>query len=471
MKSFILFLSLFIVGTSVSRANNVEMNNVSIINNGPGKITVKFDLSWENSWRINIGPANHDGVWVFFKYRTSDGKWAHINLTGANNSIPSNFSIFQNSGTNKVGAMIHRSASNMGTGNVSIANIQLGVNNTLPYDIDVRGFALEMVYAPAPPYRPFFGDGDGTNESTNALHYVDNTATTNGVFPMKCDPNSMDDGKLENDGIYVFSNDTIQFTNPIGSLVPFPTMKAVWCMKYELSQAGYRDFLNTLDATQQATRTETAPTSARGSSAYTSPVGNYIVIDTPATASKAAVYSCNRNGNAVHNEDGDGEWDACAYIKWTDLAAFLDWSGLAPMSELQYERLARGVSSAGPNPAILGEYAWGDTTITNGTYTLTGVGSANELASNASTTLGNANYGGTFFSAVTLRNGIFATANSNRRTSGASYYGIMEMSGNINEYTISLGTNAGRSCGYVPNGDGNISALGNAQLQAGSGGF
>lgn len=65
MKRILLLLSfLAFFGNTVS-ANNVQITNVSIINNGPGNISVKFDLSWDNSWRVNVGPANYDGVWVF----------------------------------------------------------------------------------------------------------------------------------------------------------------------------------------------------------------------------------------------------------------------------------------------------------------------------------------------------------------------------------------------------------------------
>jgi hypothetical protein len=47
----------------------------------------------------------------------------------------------------------------------------------------------------------------------------------------------------------------------------------------------------------------------------------------------------------------------------------------------------------------------------------------------------------------------------------------MDMSGNMPEYCISLGSEAGRSCHYIPNGNGSISALGNAQLTVGGQGF
>ncbi|HTO16265.1 MAG TPA: hypothetical protein VLZ83_10855 [Edaphocola sp.] len=474
MKKTILFFAFLFIGVSTSIANNVQLSNVSISNAGSGQITVEFDLSWDNSWRVNVGPANYDGVWVFFKYKLNNGKWTHLNLTGNNNSTPSGFSIFQNSGVNKVGAMIYRDASNLGSGNVSATNISLGVINNLPYDIDIRAFAIEMVYVPEPPIgRPVFGDGDGTTESTNALHYSNNYSTSNSNLPIYCDANSFDDSKLTNDGIYVDKNDTIQTLNPISALTAFPTMKALWCMKYEVSQAQYRDFLNTLDSLQQSKRMDAAPNSAIGTKLFgITPVRNYLEIAIPATSTSAAVIGCDANNNNIFDQSGDGEWVACNFLNWADMAAYLDWSGLAPMSEIQFERMCRGNSSAGANPSVLGEFAWGDTTIMKVPYILTNSGTEAEKVSNASTIAGNAVYGLTATSAnALLRSGVFATATSNRVTSGATYYGIMEMSGSVYEYCISIGQNAGRSCKYVPNGDGVLSANGNAKLSVSGAGY
>ena len=472
MKKAAYLLFIFLFSAGICSANNIQLTNVSIVNGGPGLIRVKFDVTWDNSWRTNIGPANNDGAWVFFKYKLPGGLWTHLNMTGFNNLLPAGFDVFQNTGTNKVGAMIMRDAGNLGVGSVTATNIELGVINNLPYNIDVRGFAIEMVYVPAPSgSRPIFGDGDGTAESVNALHYSDNLATNNSVLPTVCDVNGFDDAKLSTDGIFIYSNDTIQTTNPIGVLEPFPTMKALWCMKYEINQAGYRDFLNTLDSVQQVNRTSVAVTSATGTSALSGGTArNSIEIATPASNSFGAVYGCDANNNNIYNEPGDGEWIACNFLAWVDVAAYLDWSGLAPMSELQYERMCRGNSSAGPNPAVLGEYAWGTNTIFASNYTLTGGATTAEVANNASGTVGNAAYA-TTSNAGPLRSGIFATATSNRITSGGTYYGIMEMSGNMPEYCIMLGSVAGRSCHFIPNGNGVLSNLGNAQLSVGGTGF
>ena len=50
------------------------------------------------------------------------------------------------------------------------------------------------------------------------------------------------------------------------------------------------------------------------------------------------------------------------YMNWQDLASYLDWSGLRPMSEFEYEKACRGTLTAVPF-----EYPWGST-ILNGGY-------------------------------------------------------------------------------------------------------
>ena len=41
-----------------------------------------------------------------------------------------------------------------------------------------------------------------------------------------------------------------------------------------------------------------------------------------------------------------------------NLCTYLDWAGLRPMTELEYEKICRG-----PSAPVAGEYAWGSTTI------------------------------------------------------------------------------------------------------------
>jgi formylglycine-generating enzyme required for sulfatase activity len=40
-------------------------------------------------------------------------------------------------------------------------------------------------------------------------------------------------------------------------------------------------------------------------------------------------------------------------LSWFDVAAYLDWAALRPMTELEFEKVCRG-----PENRIAGEYAW-----------------------------------------------------------------------------------------------------------------
>jgi formylglycine-generating enzyme required for sulfatase activity len=233
-------------------------------------------------------------------------------------------------------------------------------------------------------------------------------------------------------------------------------------MKYEVTQQGYVDFLNTLTYTQQVTRTANAPNSVAGTGALITGNTNRngIDIQTPGVASTIpAVYACNLDGDAVYGEIEDGKDIACNSLNWDDVTAYLDWSGLRPMTELEFEKACRGTVAPVPN-----EYPWGTTGIAASAYTLANPGATNEgIATNYSPTLGNASYN-TTDGAINgpLRVGIFAAngSNSGRATAGASYYGIMELGGNLVEWPVTIGNVEGRAFTGL-HGNGALAADGN----------
>ena len=223
-------------------------------------------------------------------------------------------------------------------------------------------------------------------------------------------------------------------------------------MKYEISQQEYVDFLNTLTYTQQVTRTAISPDLLAGTYLYDA-YRNKIKISTPGIATTTpAIYAT------------DYPYVACNYLSWADLAAYLDWSGLRPMTELEFEKACRGTGSP-----VANEYAWGSTGIAVNEYTIINGGATSEAiaAANYSTTVGNAAY--TLTIPLTgsiigpLRVGIFAgtSGNTGRVTAGATYYGIMEMSGNLWERPITVGNPTGRTFAGV-HGNGTLDATGNA---------
>ena len=204
-------------------------------------------------------------------------------------------------------------------------------------------------------------------------------------------------------------------------------------MKYEITQQGYVDFLNTLTQTQANTRK------------YNSTSNRYAI----SGATAGSYYTTN-------------PYVACNFLSWADVAAYLDWSALRPMTDLEFEK-----SSRGPLYPVANEYAWGTSGIASSPYTLTYSGASSEyISTNYSTTLGNALYSSTISSINgPVRVGIFAgnVNNTNRVTSGSTYYGIMEMSGNVWEREVTVGNPEGRAF-TGSNGNGLLDATGNANV-------
>ena len=446
MKYFFV-LAVLMLCCNLLYANNVQLSNINVSNNAAntGKI-VQFDISWENSWRTS-STGNYDGVWVFFKFKDNNGRWYPLRFTGTNNSVPNGFTlqVSNNFDINGVGAFIYRSG--LGFGTSTLVGVQAGIQS-LPGTFDIRGFAIEMVYIP----QGNFSLGDGS--SLNAYK----SGNTNNPYVVS-----------GNGASVIYGTSSGQLNDPLATgitagtnLAGFPTGFApYWMMKYELSQGAYRDFLNCLTYTQQATRTgfSIPPNSAVGSKTEqvcSNPLFRQTIeIAVPGIAPNTpAVYGCDGDNDNIFNEATDGEWLAVMAVTWTDCAAYLDWAGLRAMTEFEYEKACRG-----PLNPIANEYAWGNTEISNYPYTLANAFTANETIANPSSFLGNAFNDSSGISIS--RGGVFATAFSTRVSSGAGFYGAMELSGSLFELTVTSQNIAGRS--YTGKlGDGLLTDAGNA---------
>jgi formylglycine-generating enzyme required for sulfatase activity len=122
------------------------------------------------------------------------------------------------------------------------------------------------------------------------------------------------------------------------------------------------------------------------------------------------------------------------YLSSVDLLAYLDWSGLRPMTELEFEKICRG-----PSLPVLNEFAWGNATITS----LASIINAGRTDETIGTPGANADL--SFGVSAVVRVGIFAGASTNRIQAGAAFYGAMEMSGNVSERIISISTTEGKN--------------------------
>ncbi len=152
----------------------------------------------------------------------------------------------------------------------------------------------------------------------------------------------------------------------------------------------------------------------------------------------------------------------CNSLSWPDVAAYADWAGLRPMSELEFEKSCRG-----PNNALYQEYAWGTTNIgipPTG-YTISNTAMPDENLTGLLPNTGNAIWYETYSGVYPARTGIFAasSANHTRQETGATYYGVMEMSGSAVEMTVHAGSLAG--CTFRSNhGNGVLNPAGFADV-------
>jgi formylglycine-generating enzyme required for sulfatase activity len=232
---------------------------------------------------------------------------------------------------------------------------------------------------------------------------------------------------------------------------------AIYAMKYEITQGQYKDFLNTLTRAQQNRRVESDVSGdAPGA-------GKIYVMSATTTITNRNIISCPASGNgttapitfsttvsSVDKGDRAGN-----YLSWMDLMAFADWAALRPMTELEFEKMGRG-----PLYPVVQEYAWGTTSM-NAATTISGTEDGTETitTANANTNYNNTTFTGGDGGTGPLRAGIFATSSTvTREAAGASYYGVMELSGNVWEEVVTMGNKTGLSFSGT-HGDGVLTTL------------
>ena len=229
---------------------------------------------------------------------------------------------------------------------------------------------------------------------------------------------------------------------------------AFYCMKYEISQGQYRDFLNTLTRDQQNKRTYTDVSTDAITNTYVmadnSSMQNRNGIRCPSTGNgttEPITFGCDYNGASTFDEVTDGQWIACNYLSWMDGCAYADWAGLRPMTELEFEKVCRG-----PVTPVADEYAWGTTDLTQAEGAVQNPGENNEVAATTGNGLANYDGAGTDISGP-LRVGFAAASATNRVSAGSGYYGNMNMSDNLWERAVTVGSSTGRVF-IGTNGDG-----------------
>lgn len=418
MKKYLLFafftLNILAFTFNKTNANELTIKNITLTekNTTNGYIKIQFDISWKNSFRVNADPEFWDAAWVFVKFRDSiGGNWKHATLSFLSNEHTAPEDAVINAAEDGKGLFIYRK--NEGTGDVSWRGIKAKweyrmdrISDSATVELQMIG--IEMVYVPDGAF--YIGDGASEGTFRKVTANAPARITDKGIV-IKCENTSYDDSQLEGKGIYVDgddgigNNETEEVTNmfyPTGYL-------SYYCMKYEITQQQYTDFLNLLTEKQAYNRWQKITSHRYGIT------GSYPEFET----------------NSPHV--------ACNFLSWMDGVAYADWAGLRPMSELEYEKACRGMEFPVKN-----EYAWGTAEITTSSYKLQKTDKKDEFIEN-DTFPGNASY------AISSKNynapirvGIFAKDSTTRQQSGATYYGIMEMTGNLYERVVTLGNETGR---------------------------
>lgn len=461
MRNLLLFIiALSVLSVVNLKANNIQVSNVRLTgqNTTEDFTMVEFDISWENSWRYANGPGNWDAAWIFVKYKIGPGPWKHalLNNTGhvsCGNTTISNGLLTPGTAFNTIinpslGVFLFRSIP--GNGTFSCSDVQLrwnygadGVADNAQVNIQV--FAIEHVYIP----EGTFVVGSGGNEIGSFFTYptASNpfTISSEALINVGNTP-----GYLDYEYTGTGSGDHL---GPIPAAYP-KGFKAFYAMKYEISQQGYVDFLNTLARAQQVRRvradiTGTQVTVKFVMSNLSSPLGRNGISCRPTIPPFPGTvdFFCDLNNNTIPNESNDGQNIACGWLKYSDMAAYIDWAGLRLMTEFELEKCGRGNLLAYQN-----EFAWGD-----GIYSvhtgLINAGLPSEIPNDyVSNNAGEASDG-------PLRTGAFARATSNRTQSGAGYYGCQEISGSLFERGVTVGNPSGRAYTGL-HGDGQLLADG-----------
>ena len=438
MKQFCLIVFGFFLSTIAVKANNLVIGTTTY---SSANQTLTFSVAWDNSWSISSGPSNWDAVWIFVKRQNCSGNndWVHqlVSTSSADHNAQTGGAtstiVAVNAVSDGMGVFVRRIGTNV-VGNVAAQTITLKLGATNPSittstsdNFEVLG--VEMVYVPQGQF--YLGDG----RSVNSSNFSAGTSTQPVLVT----------SALQSSGLGSYNN---YVSNPnYGCTVPLPSTfplgyNGFYSMKYEIQQGLVVEFLNTLTYDQQAKRL--APWGRLPNVVNTYIDENWQYVNVKVTTAGTyntvpAVFNCTY------------PYIPQSHLNWTDFTAILDWSGLRPMTEFEYEKACRG-----PLSPVAYEYPWGSTTINF-------MNNGNSSATSVYSTVDGYCHGGGW-DAGPIRSGFAAGAATNRSQAGATYYGILDMAGQMYEQCVGGGSGFNYSTFTTINGDGVLTANGNANV-------
>jgi formylglycine-generating enzyme required for sulfatase activity len=393
----------------IASATDIAVTDVTIARK-PNTATAQVTLTvaWQNAW---WNAKNHDAAWIFVKVRAADGPWRHGAIVSASlqpiarSLRPNSISI----PTDRVGFFV--SAASTMRGSVEWP-LELTVDLTQIRDLaadavlEARVFAVEMVYVPEGGFA--LGDPDPAALKFGSFYRSNGSAAPDGLLTIRSE-DAIEVGPSV--GALYYEVEQPEYQGDRQGPIPaaFPKgFRAFYAMKYELPQGLYADFLNTLGEEATGFR------AIHGGREYY------------------------RHRGTIRVEEG---WYVAGQprrpanrVSWEDAIAFADWAGLRPMTELEFEKAARGVSSPIPH-----EFPWG----TSSTDALRRLMQPNDD--------------------LAMTSGVDeARLNDETRPEfGASFYWVLDLAGSVWERTVSIGHPVGRRF-TGSHGDGRLTGYGSA---------
>lgn len=379
--------------------------------NGESRLYAQVTVSWDNAWR---NEKNHDAVWLFFKFLRKDGNgYVHAHFLPETATIIEDYGplvngVDINEPSDKTGFFMFANRSFRGSikAKIQVQIDQKRLGRFNPQNGKLKAYGIEMVYIPSGAFT--LGDPSERARHYSSFFTSDEKGEPAGLYQVESEeakiPIGAEEGKL-----YYLSQNRYRGDQQ-GELGPkFPKgFQAFYAMKYEPTQGLYADFLNSLGKTQSQLRANF------GGKGYYAHRGSIYMNEDHYAAKKPS-----RPNN---------------FMGWDDAMALADWSGLRPMTELEFTKACRG-----PEPPIAKQYPWGSASKAK----------VDRIVNQEDDLI--------------LQNGWTEAqlSDQNRENFGASYYWVMDLAGSLWERVISVGDPIGRAF-EGSHGDGRISYYGYA---------
>lgn len=385
---------------------------------GIGDAQVELRVAWPGAWR---DARNHDAAWLFIKISGLDGQGEtvarHAQLAGAPRVLesgPGSAGLEPEIEVtdDRVGFFLAPKRPYRGDAwfRVRVPIDPAVLDGLAAESIRVSAHGIAMVFVAEGAF--FAGAASAEELSYGGFYRVAPDGGFGGPYRIVSENAAIEVGPVAGALNYRYLENASYMGDGLGPVpAAFPKgVRGFYVMKYELSQSEYAAFLNGIAGYGPDTRANFAGPS------YYRDRGTIRLGDSGYVADRA-----DRPAN---------------FVSWEDGIAFLDWAGLRPMTELEYEKAARGPRT--PQPF---EYVWGTSSTERVRRQVLADGDIGQLDGELDVVVDD----------------------TTRERLAASYFGVMDLSGSLWERVVTIGDPAGRA--YTgEHGDGNVNAYGDADV-------